>query len=240
MDDLMSDLVERTDAEQWPPLATDGAQIRRRGRRRRLQQRAVYVGGTGLVATGIIVGPLAVSSWRGDAGPESSSSSIVMSQTTDEITTIFDVSVVLPLGWDAQSFDAPDGQRHACLGPSPLDPSDCAVVFVVAADPYDAYQSGIDDSVVVGTACAPTDMSVMTVTEFSVDSRQAHAVRAQCSSGRPAQVAWALDNRTFAVVSGNEHWDADAQQVFEQARTPDDWPHRGVVFPASTATASPR
>jgi hypothetical protein len=238
MDDLMTALVERADSEQWPPLMTSGPEIRRRGRRRRLQHRVAYAGGVGAVAAAVVAVPLTVSSWQAGSAPDPSVAGIVQSQRPGEIESIFGVSVTLPAGWVAREIDAPSGQRRACLGVAPVDPDRCDVVFAVATDPDRAYADGIDPASLVGTDCAPGDPNIMTVTEQVVDGRNAHTWASQCAPGDPTYQEWALDNRTLAVVSSGSTWDSAAQSIFEQARTPAEWPHHDMEF--TVATASPR
>jgi hypothetical protein len=236
MDDLMTRLAERLDAEQWPPLAIDGPEIRHRGRRRHLQRRLVSVGGVGVAVGAVVAVPLTVSSWTGHADPSPAAAGIIRAGNDGDVTSIFDVAVTLPTGWEAQQIEAPAGQLRACLGPAPVNTASCAVTIAVAADPENALTDGVHPIELVDSDCQPGDPNMITVTELMVDGRRAHQWSAQCSLGDPTRQEWALDNGTFAVVSDDVAWDSDAQGLFLAARTPVDWPHRDAAFAVATTS----
>lgn len=238
MDDLMTALVERADHTQWPPLGASGPEIRKRGRRRRLQHRVAYAGGAGAVTAAVVAVPLFVSSWQAGSAPDPSVAGIGQGPAPGEVESIFGVAVTLPAGWGAREVEAPAGQRRACLAAAPVDPGECDVLFAVATDPGQAFADGIDPSSLVGTDCKPGDPNVMTLVEQVVDGRKAHQWSSQCAPGDPTYQEWVLDNRTLAVVSSDAPSDSVAGSIFEQARTPADWPHRDSEFTVSTE--SPR
>jgi hypothetical protein len=226
IDDVITRFAERLDAEPWPPLPSDGAQIRRHGRRRRLQHRVAYVGGVGAVAVAVVAVPLSVARWHDGPASDQAATSIVPGEVED----LFGVTVTLPAGWEAREVADPAGdQWRSCLGPAPVDPTSCAVTVLVTNRPEQGYQSGIDWADLLASGCSgpemPPQLQLTHTRGFLVDGRKAEEYVSRCSDDDPLTFTWFLDNNSFGLRSEGPPWDDDARWIFEHARTPEAWSH---------------
>ncbi len=228
MDDLITRLVERDGAQDWPPPGNPAVVRRLATRRTRVRRiiiassAVVLLVGAG-VATTLALGSGPDGSARVEPAKHSPATSAETSATPlDGPTDISGVQVTLPQGWTTGYVLVNELGTQTCVGPAPMHDSDCPMhVFV------DRDASATDQPQLLSTMeCHPNGPSTVTPTPLDWDGPAAVVWAMTCDSGMgPTSDQYSLKHNTFSVAAGEPPQNDVVRSNFESAVFPPGWPH---------------
>lgn len=227
MGEDLTAIVDRVRRESWPPLRNDGAKLRRRANQRRRAEHVAGVLGVLAVAGAAGVGLVLLTS-NGEATvvvADPANGEATVERAGADAWRAFGASVRLPDAWSMRELPTADGTKAACIrGSGQLD--GCAMRLIVAEEPTTAITTGLDViGDLSGEQCSSEDARYISAAHSEVNGRPATKYVLRCQAGSEPVTAWALDNRTVALIIDDEQVAQTAAEIFQSLSVPATWPH---------------